>query len=554
MFEPHLNNFSSIFSISRQALGTITWGRVMAALDKDSLPQHFIPALSRLKQASQLTGGHEFPDPIVDLARIELARHGINQAAPAGKPPDRIMVNPNLTLIPVDFSHLVALFSPGEVHGDHGTMGRPSPGHAMVWQDPNGHGTRVAQATNEDLLALKIVVEEIPQIEAAAQGNTTIYRIQNILDQAVEKGIILTPPSRIRRDLLPCQDVPGVSPFVQADVFTLQWHITQACDLHCKHCYDRSNRKAMSHPMALQVLDDLDLFCREMNVHGQVTFTGGNPFLHPRFLDIYRAARDKGFTLAILGNPTPMAFMERLVKIALPRFFQISLEGLAPHNDDIRGQGHFDRSLAFLEQLKGLGICTMVMLTLTRDNIDQVLPLAEILQNRADHFTFTRLATIGEGARLKMPEKKQYETFLREYENKARTTPLLGLKDNLLNIIRWQGDSPLFGGCTGFGCGAAFNFVSLLPEGEVHACRKFPSPIGHTRFSTIKEIYGSDRARAHRRGSLACQKCPLFAVCRGCAAITHSCGLNPLGDKDPFCFMADHQDPDPPLAHLPDGL
>ena len=31
-----------------------------------------------------------------------------------------------------------------------------------------------------------------------------------------------------------------------------------------------------------------------------------------------------------------------------------------------------------------------------------------------------------------------------------------------------------FGGCTGFGCGAAFNFMAVLPDGEVHACRKVP--------------------------------------------------------------------------------
>jgi hypothetical protein len=54
----------------------------------------------------------------------------------------------------------------------------------------------------------------------------------------------------------------------------------------------------------------------------------------------------------------------------------------------------------------------------------------------------------------------------------------MGLKDNLLNLVLAEGGEAPFGGCTGNGCGAAFNFVTLLSDGEVHACRKFPSPWG----------------------------------------------------------------------------
>ena len=57
----------------------------------------------------------------------------------------------------------------------------------------------------------------------------------------------------------------------------------------------------------------------------------------------------------------------------------------------------------------------MVMLTLTRDNMDQVLPLGRLLTGRTDHFTFNRLSTVGEGKQLLMPEKKDFEAFLREF-------------------------------------------------------------------------------------------------------------------------------------------
>jgi selenobiotic family peptide radical SAM maturase len=288
--------------------------------------------------------------------------------------------------------------------------------------------------------------------------------------------------------------------------------------------------------MAMAVLDDFFDFCRRMHVRGQVTLTGGNPLLYPHLETVYQKASDYGFGIAILGNPSPIDRIRRLMDIARPLYFQISLEGLEAHNDTIRGNGHFKRSLTFLDGLRALGVYTMVMLTLTRDNLDQVLPLAERLRDRADVFTFNRLSTVGEGASLLMPEKRSFESFLREYETAAARNPNMGLKDNLINIIRREKDLAPFGGCTGHGCGAAFNFMALLPDGEVHACRKFPSLVGNVLENGIYDIYHGHRARRYRAGSQACRDCGLNVVCRGCLAIAYSLGLDIFTDRDPFCF------------------
>ncbi len=113
----------------------------------------------------------------------------------------------------------------------------------------------------------------------------------------------------------------------------------------------------------------------------------------------------------------------------------------------------------------------MVMLTLTSANLRQVLPLAEVLRPLADGLNFNRLALFGEGAQLTLPEVEDYRPFLAEYLEAATRNPVLSLKDNLLSILLEEEGLEPFGGCTGFGCGAAFNFLALLSDGEVHACR-----------------------------------------------------------------------------------
>jgi len=179
----------------------------------------------------------------------------------------------------------------------------------------------------------------------------------------------------------------------------------------------------------------------------------------------------------------------------------------------------------------------MVMLTLTRDNLDQVLPLADLLKGRADAFNFNRLAAVGEGSGLLMPTKEDFKTFLRDYQKAAESNPILGFKDNLFNLINWEDGDALLGGCTGFGCGAAFNFLSLLSDGEVHACRKFPSLIGNVQADNLYDICHSQAAVRYRAGSAACATCEKNLVCRGCLAVAYSLGLDIFTEKDPFCDL-----------------
>jgi len=182
----------------------------------------------------------------------------------------------------------------------------------------------------------------------------------------------------------------------------------------------------------------------------------------------------------------------------------------------------------------------MVMLTLTNDNINQVLPLAQLLRDRADVFHFNRLSLVGEGANLKLPDVRTYRTFLESYLDAARENPVMGIKDNLINIVRRGRGIDPFGGCTGYGCGAAFNFMTLLADGEVHACRKFPSLIGNIHRQCIAEIYDSEQALRYRSGSAGCRSCTIRPVCGGCLASAYSHGLDVFAIKDPFCFMLNY--------------
>ena len=446
---------------------------------------------------------------------------------------NEMILNPSLQLLELCWKRLTDYLSAsGSVV--------PEPGNefVMIWKHPGDGQIRAEAASAEDLLVLKMIFEKIDRKEVARIGDMPVAAVDAAMERAVEKGIFFAPGSRIRRDFPRIESSACNSgQYLISPAFTLQWHVTQACDLHCRHCYDRSDRSELTLDEATRILDDLDGFCRGKHVKGQVSFTGGNPLLHPDFSAIYRAASNLGFTLAILGNPAPRKQLEELISIQPPSFFQVSLEGLPEYNDYIRGSGHFERVMHFLDLLRDLEIYSMVMLTLTRDNIGQVLPLGERLRGRADVFYFNRLARVGEGASLELPTREDYMIFLENYLATSKENPVLGLKDNLFNVLLHHNGVEPFGGCTGFGCGAAFNFLSVLPDGEVHACRKFPSPVGSVLTQSISEIYDSAISRRYRSGCSECGPCSLRPVCGGCLACAYSHDLNIFEQKDPFCFL-----------------
>ncbi len=79
-------------------------------------------------------------------------------------------------------------------------------------------------------------------------------------------------------------------------------------------------------------------------------------------------------------------------------------------------------------------ISSAVMLTLTKDNMGQIIELADFLKDKAEYFTFNRLSPVGQGAQLQLPDKEDFYQFIKQYVTESEKNPIMGYKDNLINI------------------------------------------------------------------------------------------------------------------------
>ena len=322
--------FSKTYPQCRQQLSLDTWQQLVSLA---VFPKDFAAVVQ------EKTIPLELPPYLGELAMME---HFVAELAADEAPVPRytvkLTINPTLQLFDNSWKNLSFLLD--------GTRESPGPElgseRVLAWKQPESSRVRIRPASRDDLLAMKIALEELDVAAVAQEGGVHTSTVASVLIRALDEGLVTGPEPLVRR--YRPDEYEGIDhSFYAARIFSLQWHITQVCDLHCRHCYDRNQYQSLSLEQEIGVLDDLARFCTAHNVHGQVTFTGGNPLLHPNFETLYQEASDRGFTLAILGNPASRKQVEKLLAIQPPAFYQVSLEGLETHNDYIRGRGHFKR-------------------------------------------------------------------------------------------------------------------------------------------------------------------------------------------------------------------
>ena len=83
----------------------------------------------------------------------------------------------------------------------------------------------------------------------------------------------------------------------------VQFEITYRCNIHCVHCYTDPFNTPMHHRRELRFEEILRIF-DELADAGifWMTLTGGEAFVHPKFKQIYKEAKSRGFLLHLYSN------------------------------------------------------------------------------------------------------------------------------------------------------------------------------------------------------------------------------------------------------------
>lgn len=333
--------------------------------------------------------------------------------------------------------------------------------------------------------------------------------------------------------------------------FAVQWHIMDTCDQRCIHCYIYSEENLCFHaatrPELERTLQEILSFCDGIGRRPYIYLTGGDPILHPDFWYLLDLFRRNSVRFCIMGNPFHLNLeICREMRTAGCVKYQLSVDGLENTHDFFRKPGSFRETLEKTAVIRKSGMWCAWMTTVSKLNmreIPQVIDLAAA--NHVDVYAIGRYCPTSM-EKAYDPEThmtpQEYRDFLEScweaYERNRGSGTTFQLKDHLWTLFLYEKGiyrMPQDNRNTGCNCGR--NHITILPDGDVYACRRMDSKIGNLKEHSLEDLWNSEQLNYYRRTECMekCAACPLKNVCRGCPAVTYGYTHNFYG-ADPQCW------------------
>jgi len=281
---------------------------------------------------------------------------------------------------------------------------------------------------------------------------------------------------------------------------TLYLYLTAGCNLRCRHCWITPSfvhgAPSPGDCIDVRALQEAIVDARPWGL-SSAKLTGGEPLLHPDFLGIVRMLTEQQLTLSMETNGT---LIDRELAFELRRnttlkHIAVSLDSaVEAQHDRFRGlKGAFATAVRGIEHLVAAGYRPQVIMSVCRDNIEQVEPLVALAAGLgAGSVKFNPVTPSGRGIDLhKMGQG-------------LSSDEILGLSHRIRGPLQDRYPIPLFimappalatvrellrGGCGGGSCNVR-GVLGILGSGEFALCG-----IGRNVQELCFGVLGRDRIR-----------------------------------------------------------
>ena len=272
------------------------------------------------------------------------------------------------------------------------------------------------------------------------------------------------------------------------------WQITNECNLACLHCIEESGpgkafRDELDRDGVFRVIDDL-----MANEVPYLSFSGGEPMLHPHFFEMVERVTSRGSQLKVETNGhylTPEN-CERLAALEV-KAVQVSLDGASSATfGRMRVRGEFDKTVEGIRNLKRAGVAIEVNFSPASFNIHEAERIVD-LAYELGAASFYSGKTMFTGNAVKAwrhlaVTDEQYEEYFRtlarkreEYRGRMRVNYH---EAGLLEELRYRLEHP-----------AAL--LIILPNGLVKLINALPFVCGDLRTDALTRVWENFRRAWH---------------------------------------------------------
>lgn len=319
---------------------------------------------------------------------------------------------------------------------------------------------------------------------------------------------------------------------------------TDACNLHCKHCYNRErlNSNTMSE-------EQIEYIIKDMYENGimRLHLAGGEPTLFPAKLKKYmEEAKKYGIVTSMSSNGTMIT--DEIGKILIDNdvtSFTVSIESANEEkNASIRGKDVLFKAIDGIKKIieyrdKRNGRFT-VAIKMSYDT-DTTLKEIEDMMKLAINLKVDVLKLINP-ERCTFHERKYYSSIAQKYLKMQED--IRSLKKKYINKINiTMVNSPVNIYCNSGlpnmkGCIGAQELIAINPDGSVTPCLMNKYYLGNIFESGgIKDIYSNERIQKYRKiiTNYNCNECKHHPQCRGGCQVRKIVEYGHIESIDPLC-------------------
>lgn len=328
---------------------------------------------------------------------------------------------------------------------------------------------------------------------------------------------------------------------------SFQIELTSRCNERCIHCYIPHECKLhdISSEMFYSVLEQLS----KMNVLS-ITLSGGEPMMHPHFVEFLRAAKKYDFYVNILSNLTLLTdeIVEEM-KAGNVSSVQVSLYSMNPeHHDTITAvKGSFEKTKAAILKLVENDIPLHIScptMKANKDDFKEVLDWAHSLKVRA-HTDYIMMAEFNHDTsnlanRLSVQEAGEVISSILEGDEDYQKSVLMPDFEQRCREVQFNPERRL--------CGVGVSSACMVSNGNVYPCAGWQEMVlGNLNQQTLQDIWDNSEKIKWLRGLKMkdmgggeCCNCDRAAFCSPC--MVRNANENPDGDplkiNRHFCAVA----------------
>lgn len=163
----------------------------------------------------------------------------------------------------------------------------------------------------------------------------------------------------------------------------MNWMITGKCNYNCRHCFNASDNNRLQSEFTLDEAERLVEEAEKCGIHA-FTITGGEPMMHPHFMEILRLIHDHGMYVSELntnGYFLTDGILDEMKSFGCTPLMKISFDGIGRHDWLRNREGAEEDALRAIRLCIDHGFHVKAQTNVHRLNVTTMLPTARMLND-----------------------------------------------------------------------------------------------------------------------------------------------------------------------------